>query len=424
MIRLSGEKAIPLADEIFRAKTKPSTFPVRMQHFGGIADGELIIDDGLLTVFRRPASYTGEDVVEIACHGGILVTRRILQLLLARGARSAEPGEFTQRAFLNGKMDLTQAEAVMDLIRAQTDLAMRAATEQLEGRLGTKIRELREQLLALLSHVEAFIDFPDEDIDPDTGETLLRNLDAVREGIAMLLRTADQGKVLREGVRTVIYGAPNVGKSSLLNLLLGYERAIVSETPGTTRDTIEEVINLRGIPLRLVDTAGMRESGDHIEREGIERTRKQVERADLVLSVFDASQPPPASLHNHDRAIVVLNKTDLGEHQGWQAVSGARISCTKGEGMDRLAGMIFERVMGGGIASADASIAINARHQDCLQNAARFCEAARQAICDRLSAEFISVEIRAALDAVGEVVGKVDSEELLGKIFSTFCIGK
>lgn len=425
VLRLSGPRAAAIADEIFRAKTRPSESPPRLQQFGKIADDDAEIDDALLTVFRAPASYTGEDVVEIACHGGILVTRRILQLLLARGARSAEPGEFTQRAFLNGKMDLTQAEAVMDLIRAQTDLALRAATEQLEGRLGAKIRALRETLLGLLAHVEAFIDFPDEEIGPDTGGALLKKLDAAREGIASLLRTADHGKILREGVRTVICGAPNVGKSSLLNLLLGCERAIVSETPGTTRDTIEEVINLRGIPLRLVDTAGVRESSEPVEREGIGRALREVGRADLVLRVFDASRE---KMNPQDpktpREILILNKTDLGEHASWRGVGASRISCVTTAGMDALAETIFERVMGGNVAAGDTGVAINARHQACLKTAAQFCGAARQAIVGKLSAEFISIELRAALDAVGEVVGKVDSEELLGKIFSTFCIGK
>lgn len=442
LLRLGGERAVAVADAVFRGKTKLAEAEPRAQQFGRIVDENgSTVDEVLATVFRAPASYTGEDVVEISCHGGILVTRRILQLLLAHGARSAEPGEFTQRAFLNGKMDLTQAEAVMDLIRAQTDLALRAATEQLEGRLGAKVRELREQLLAMLAHVEAFIDFPDEDIDPDTGAALLTKLHVVSENVESLLRTADQGKILREGVRTVIYGAPNVGKSSLLNLLLGYERAIVSEQPGTTRDTIEEVINLRGIPLRLIDTAGVREAGDEIEKQGIERTQKQVERAELILHVVDATQPRLASdewlakgmydgrEYERGRAILILNKCDLGAHATWNYEPGSslmpvRLSCKTGEGMERLAETIFERVMGGGVATRDAGIAINARHQACLQNAERYCTAAKKAIEDRISPELIAVELRAALDAVGEVAGKVDSEELLGEIFGTFCIGK
>ncbi|HWB61836.1 MAG TPA: tRNA uridine-5-carboxymethylaminomethyl(34) synthesis GTPase MnmE, partial [Chthoniobacteraceae bacterium] len=399
LLRLSGERAVAVADGVFRGKTTLAEAEARVQHFGRIVDENgAAVDEVLATVFRAPGSYTGEEVVEIACHGGILVTRRILQLLLAHGARSAEPGEFTQRAFLNGKMDLTQAEAVIDLIRAQTDLALRAATEQLEGRLGAKVRELREELLAILAHVEAYIDFPEEDIDPDTGAALVGKLNIVSEQVAALLRTADQGKILREGVRTVIYGAPNVGKSSLLNLLLGYERAIVSEQPGTTRDTVEEVVNLRGIPLRLIDTAGVRETQDEIERQGIERTRTQVERADLALRIFDASEKE-SNPRREDayKEITVLNKCDLGEHVSWKDIGGVRISCKSGEGMEQLADAIFERVMGGGVAHRDASIAINARHQACLQNAERYCAAAKKAIEDQISAEYIAVELRAAL---------------------------
>ncbi len=429
VIRLSGKRAIEIADAVFRSRKKTSELVSRVQQLGKIADGAQVIDDVMLSVHRAPASYTGEDVVEINCHGGILVTRRILRLLLDRGARIAGPGEFSQRAFLNGKMDLTQAEAVMDLIRAQTDLALRAATEQLEGRLGTRICEIREELLELLAHVEAYIDFPDEDIDPDTGKALLNKLDGAREKIAALLRTADQGKILREGVRTVIYGAPNVGKSSLLNVLLGCERAIVSEIPGTTRDTIEEVINLHGIPLRLIDTAGMRESDDAIEREGIARTLKSIERADLVLHLADATQPRSHVLWASEtgtahREIFILNKCDLGEDTSWKETEAMRISCKTNDGIDTLADMIFQRVMGGSMNLTDTSVAINARHQACLKHAAQFADAARQGLCDGLSAEFVSIELRAALDAVGEVVGKADTEDLLGKIFSTFCIGK
>ena len=454
LLRVSGPHAVELADAVFRGKTLAGALAARVQQFGAIHDGEHKLDDVLLTVFRAPHSYTGEDTVEIACHGGVLVTRRILELLLKCGARSAEPGEFTQRAYLNGKMDLTQAEAVMDLITAQTDLALRAASEQLEGRLGERIRALRERLLELLAHVEAFIDFPDEDIDPDTGAALLKKLAAARTEIEALLATAHEGRVLREGVRTVIYGVPNVGKSSLLNLLLGYERAIVSARPGTTRDVIEEVINLRGYPLRLVDTAGLRESDDEVEREGMARTRRQLERADLVLQVVDASAPPrgadapsatvPAGAPPADAstdggvrrttanvasaprgaALLVLNKSDLGEHPGWRGVEGVRISCLKNAGLTQLEDAIIARITGGHAAHRDWSVAINARHHACLAKALEYSNAARRALDDGLSPEFVAEELRGALDAVGEVVGKADSEEILGKIFSTFCIGK
>lgn len=425
LIRLSGPNAIPIAQSVFSRALADA--PARTQQFGRILDGAKVVDEVLLTVFRAPGSFTGEDMVEISCHGGILVTRRILQLLLSRGARSAEPGEFSQRAFLNGKLDLTQAEAIMDLIKAQTTLALRAATEQLEGRLGKRIWVLRDQLLSVLAHVEAYIDFPEEDIDPETGATLLASLDAIRSEVCALLDTADQGRVLREGVRTVIAGEPNVGKSSLLNLLLGTERAIVSETPGTTRDTIEEVINLRGIPLRLVDTAGLRHSTDAIELEGMARTRKHLEQADLVLRVVDGSQPiPPISplAPIAPTELLILNKTDRGLHPSWADAGAVRLSCLTGEGLEQLGDAIFQRILGGNVSTENISVAINARHQACLSHAKGGIEAARQALESGLSAELIAVELRLAMEAIGEVVGKADSEELLGKIFSTFCIGK
>lgn len=444
LLRMSGPGALEIANAVFHGKQRPSDAPARVVQFGMVQDGERKIDDVLLTVFRAPHSYTGEDVIEITGHGGVLVTRRVLDLLLAKGARSAEPGEFTQRAYLNGKMDLTQAEAVMDLISAQTDLALRAATEQLEGRLGERIRGLRDAVLEVLAHVEACIDFPEEDIDPQTGAALLARLNQICAEIDVLLATAGEGKILREGVRTVICGAPNVGKSSLLNLLLGAERAIVSSRPGTTRDVIEEVINFRGIPLRLADTAGVRESTDELERAGIERTHRALAGADLVLHVVDANQSnlraaapqrstPAAStpmadqtpvLRGAARELLVLNKIDLGEHEMWRGVEAVRLSCRTSEGMDALGDAIVARVMSGGSATRGWAVAINARHQAHLGEARRFTEAARQALTDGLSPEFVAEELRAALSAVADVVGGGSHEELLGKIFSTFCIGK
>ncbi len=299
LIRISGEEAIAVADRIYRGKGKPSEFPSHLQRLGEIVEADRLIDQVMLSVHRAPASYTGEDLVEISCHGGILVTARVLEACFHAGARSARPGEFSERAFLNGKMDLTQAEAVMDLIRAQSDLALRSATEQLEGRLGSEIKAIRTQLIEMLAHVEAAIDFPEEDIAPDEGAKLRARLDSIRQKIRDLLATAEQGRILREGVRAVIYGPTNAGKSSLLNRLLGYERAIVSELPGTTRDTIEEVINLRGIPIRLLDTAGLRDSQDELEREGIARTERSLATADLLLHVLDRNAPKPAGFNQH-----------------------------------------------------------------------------------------------------------------------------
>ncbi len=427
ILRLSGPEAVAIVDGVFRGKKPLAGIPARMQVFGGIYHGDCKLDEVLLSIHRAPASYTGQDVVEINCHGGVLVSRRILELLLARGARAAQPGEFTQRAFLAGKMDLTQAEAVMDLITAQTDLALRAASEQLEGRLGQLVLQLREDLVGVLAHIEAYIDFPDEDIDPDTGQALLAKLEAAGVQAQSLLATAGKGKILREGVRTVIFGEPNVGKSSLLNVLLGYERAIVSARPGTTRDVIEEVVNVGGIPLRLVDTAGIRESADEIEREGMERTHRQIERADLVLHVVDGSLPAgsqlPVSSKGHP-ILTVLNKADLPLHPSWIGTPGVRVSCLQNLGLADLESAILESITGGHAAHRDWSVAINARHKDCLERTLGFLQAAQKAMRSGLSPEFVAEEVRGALDPVGDIVGRVDTEDILGRIFSTFCIGK
>src|SRR5215467_12560147 len=337
LVRISGENAIQIADKIFRGKEPPSRFESHVQHLGEIFSAEnQLIDQAVLAVHRAPASYTGEDLVEISCHGGTLVSAKVLEACLRAGASAARPGEFTERAFLNGKMDLTQAEAVIDLIRARTDMALRSATEQLEGKLGDQIRNIRDELIALLAHINASIDFPEEGIEPDEDETLGARLDTIRNEIAMLLATADQGRVLREGVRVVIYGATNAGKSSLLNRLLGYDRVIVSGTHGTTRDTIEETVNLEGLPIRLLDTAGLRASESELEREGIARTEKSLQLADLRLHIADRNAPKPT--HFDGRAvepneILVLNKSDLPEDSDWKDLPALRISCMTGDGM-------------------------------------------------------------------------------------------
>jgi tRNA modification GTPase len=431
ILRVSGPKSREIVGGIYRAKIGVEAMCPRLQHLGRIVDakGE-VVDQVLVTAFDAPASYTGEDMVEIGCHGGLLVTRRIFDLLLAAGARAAEPGEFTQRAFLNGKMDLTQAEAVMDLIEARTALALRAANAQLEGRLGDRATAMREDLLGLLAHVEAYIDFPEEDIDPDTGEAMAAKMEAVLWRGRELIATAEQGRLLREGAATVICGAPNVGKSSLLNVLLGFERAIVSETAGTTRDTIEEVIQMKGLALRLIDTAGVRESEDAIEREGIARTEKQVANADLVLEVVDGSQPrsegaaPVVLEGSAARHLRIINKCDLGEHPSWHGIEGIRLSCRNEEGIDALSDAIFERLTGGEIGWGANLVAINARHRACLARAAGFLEKAIANLREGQSPEFLAADLRVALDAVGEIVGKVDTEDLLDVIFGAFCIGK
>ena len=427
LVRVSGVDAIAAVDKIFRGKEKPSRFVSQVQHFGEILDeADRLIDQVMLSIHRAPASYTGEDLVEISCHGGALVSAKVLEACLRAGARAARPGEFTERAFLNGKMDLTQAEAVIDLIRAKTDLALRSATEQLEGRLGENIRKIRDELISLLAHVDASIDFPEEGIAPDEGKTLRARLDSVRREIATLLATADQGRILREGVRVVIYGATNAGKSSLLNRLLGYDRVIVSQTHGTTRDTIEETVNLDGVRIRLLDTAGLRASASELEREGIARTEKSLQLADLRLHIADRNAPRPP--HFDERAgdaneIVVLNKSDLPENSDWKNFRALRISCVTGEGLPQLQKEILPRITRQNL-RPESTVAINTRHRDCLRRALESCDRARAALGKTLSPEYVAVDLNEALRAVGEVIGAVDVEQILDSVFGQFCIGK
>jgi tRNA modification GTPase len=427
LVRVSGANAIEVADKIFCGKEKPSQFASHVQHFGEIfsTDGRLV-DQVVLSVHRAPASYTGEDLVEISCHGGTLVSAKVLEACLRAGARAARAGEFTERAFLNGKMDLTQAEAVIDLIRAKTDLALRSAAEQLEGRLGQQIRKIRDELVELLAHINASIDFPEEGIRPDEGETLRQRIASIRKEIAALLATADQGRILREGVRVVIYGATNAGKSSLLNRLLGYDRVIVSDTHGTTRDTIEETVNLDGVPIRLLDTAGLRASASELERQGIARTEKSLQLADLRLHIADRNAPKPP--HFDERAgdpneILILNKSDLPENSDWKNFRALQISCLTGDGLPELQKEILSRITKQNL-KPESTLAINVRHRDCLRRVLESCDRAATALEQGLSLEYVAIDLDEALGAVGEVIGVVNVEQILDSVFGQFCIGK
>ena len=426
LVRISGPNAISIAGKIFRGKEAPAKFASHLQHLGEVvSESGNLIDQVMMSIHRAPASYTGEDLVEISCHGGTLVTAKVLEACLRAGARAARPGEFTERAFLNGKMDLTQAEAVIDLIRARTDLALRSATEQLEGKLGEKIANIRRDLLDLLAHLEAAIDFSEEGIAPDEGDTLRARLDSVRAQIAALLATADHGRILRDGVRVVIYGATNAGKSSLLNRLLGYERVIVSDTHGTTRDTIEETVNLRGVPVRLLDTAGLRASTSDIEREGIARTERSLQKADLRLHIVDRTTAPPEQFAQtvDGNEILVLNKSDLAEHPEWKNNNALRISCVTGDGLADLENEILSRISKQNLRPENA-LAINTRHRDCLRRALEACDRARKSFDETFSPEYLSVDLNEALGAVGEVIGTVGVEQILDSVFGQFCIGK
>ena len=425
VIRLSGARAFKIAISVVRGEVLPKPRRVGLRSIQD--DTGRVIDEGLLITFEGPGSYTGEDVVEFTGHGGVMVTRRVLERFVEAGAIPAGPGEFTQRAFMNGRMDLTQAEAVMDLISAQTSLALRSANEQLDGRLGRTCENIRAKLLGATAHLEAFIDFPEEDIDPEVGAALCRTLSEQSASIAGLLSTADQGRILREGVRTVIFGKPNVGKSSLLNRLLGYQRAIVSSKEGTTRDTIEEVVNLRGIPLRLIDTAGVRESSDEIEQEGIAMTHGQVARADLVLVIWDLSESfvdsAEVSIPDGARRLDILNKSDL-EDVSWAGAKGLRISCESGSGFEDLESAISKLLSLDEAQWGDHSVAVNARHQACLTRAQSSLVRAITSLRAGDEPELTALDLREALTAIGEIAGIVDTEEILGEIFGNFCIGK
>jgi tRNA modification GTPase len=439
VIRISGARALAIADECFqpvgKSSLKPSTALTHTVQFGKIVHGGKMIDEVLLAVLRAPRTFTREDTVEISCHGGLLPARLALDTILASGARLAEPGEFTKRAFLNGRIDLAQAEAVADVIHSRTELALAAANEQLAGKLSQRVNELRDDLMLTLAHVEAHIDFPDEDIAPDTKAKLLQRLE---HGIAFmdeLLNTANEGQILRRGIRAAIVGRPNAGKSSLLNQLLGRDRAIVSPIPGTTRDTIEETANIRGLPVVFIDTAGLREAHDEIEREGIRRSRESLAQAELILHVLDASEPLTAADKEYlgefaaKKRILVRNKTDLAvklELPAQLVVTPlmVNVSCLSGAGIESLKDAIKNLVWSGEIKAEMLQVTINSRHQDALNRARAAARQATDALAANATLELVAMDLRIAANAVGEIVGKTTTEDLLDSIFSTFCIGK
>jgi tRNA modification GTPase len=436
VIRLSGSEAFAIADKVFvpqgKSSQKTSDAPTHTLQYGHIVSNKRVVDEVLVAVMRAPRTFTREHAVEITCHGGVLTAKMVLDAVLESGARMAEPGEFTRRAFLNGRIDLTQAEAVADLIAARTELAVAAANEQLAGKLSQRINQVRDQMMLTLAHIEAHIDFPEEDIAPDTHEQLLTRLRNAVAFMDELLRTANEGQVLRRGIRAAIVGRPNVGKSSLLNQLLGHDRAIVSPIPGTTRDTIEETANIRGIPVVFIDTAGLREGTDEIEIEGIKRSRTSLERAELILHVLDNSEPLTDADSNYLREfagkkrIIVRNKNDLAPRLELP-VDGAPVvamSCTSGVGLEALKDTIKSLVWSGEIRADMLQVMINSRHQDALRRAREATENTVASFVDGQTLEIAAMELRIATDAIGEVVGKTSTEDLLDSIFSQFCIGK
>ncbi len=442
VVRISGPQALAIADKSFlpagKNSLKPSLAPTHTIQYGKIVRAGNVVDEVLIAILRAPRTFTREDTVEISCHGGLLPAKLVLDTLLEKGARMAEPGEFTRRAFLNGRIDLAQAEAVADLIHSRTELALAAANEQLAGKLSQRINQLRDDLMLSLTHVEAHIDFPDEDIAPDTKDKLLQRLE---NGIAFmdeLLRTANEGQILRRGIRAAIIGRPNAGKSSLLNQLLGHDRAIVSPIAGTTRDTIEETANIRGLPVVFIDTAGLREAGDEIEIEGIRRSRESLAKAEFILHVLDASEPLTGADEKYltefadKKRIFVLNKTDLplklelpkAFSPPPTAHNVVNVCCLSGQGIEALKDAIKNLIWTGEIKAEMLQVTINSRHQDALNRARITTRHAADAMRANVTLELIAMDLRIAANAVGEIVGKTTTEDLLDSIFSTFCIGK
>lgn len=445
IIRISGSQSIPFTDRIFTAKSGRKLSRARgySVQYGWVVDKakaggtDAIIDEVLVTLMRAPRSFTKEDVVEISCHGGIIVLRSILEKLLSLGCRLAEPGEFTKRAFLNGRIDLTQAEAVLDIIRAKTDAALRLGIHQLQGGLSSQIEPLRKSLLVLLSFLEADIDFPEDRDGPENLAGRLKALDPVKKSLREIIRQGEVGRAYREGIQTVICGRPNVGKSSLLNALLKRERSIVTHIAGTTRDTIEEIIDIKGIPVRIVDTAGIIEPADLIEKKAIERTRHYIKTADLVLMVFDGA----SRLTSKDKAllkkivqkkrplIAVINKIDKKqkiEKSYVQRYCGrcVELSAKKAVSIELLEQAILDFVCQGSISGPESLVVANARHMQALKKAYGAVEQAVSSAHKKLSSEFIAQQLKDALAVLDGLLGKSFSEDLLDRIFSDFCIGK
>lgn len=441
IVRISGPESVSVAERIFvhraEIETKLSKLPSHRAVLGHIIDSDQrVIDEVLILVMRAPKSFTREDIVEIQCHGGGVTARRILRLVLLNGARQANPGEFTQRAFLNGRLDLTQAEAILDLIHAQTERAAASAVEQLEGGLTRTMQPIYEACIALAADIEASLDFPEDEIPPRDPASIRRELSRIERSVSDLLKTFTEGRLLREGAMAVICGAPNTGKSTLLNTLLEHDRAIVSDIPGTTRDSIEETIALDGFPLRLVDTAGLREAGCSIEEEGIRRTRHLISRADIVLHLLDATRPIREILQEIrdtqilDTHLFIVNKCDLVRESALEKLPEWvwRMSLKTGAGVESLRATLREHIERGIDMRQDQHATISERHHTLLtraQNAIEKALALSNTVSGRQdpSVEW-SIHLRDAGEALGEILGRTYSDEILNAIFSRFCIGK
>ena len=439
IIRISGEKSLQVANCIFKSMSgkKIEDYNKRTLIYGHILDGEKIIDEVLVAYMKGPNSYTAEDVIEINCHGGFISVKKILELVLSKDVRLAEQGEFTKRAFLNGRIYLAQAEAIIDVINAKTDMAHTVAQSQLEGSLSKKIKDLRHSITEMLAHITVSIDFPDEDVEHITYNTLKEKSLELQKEINRLYDTAESGKILRDGLKTVIVGKPNVGKSSLLNAVLGENRAIVTDIPGTTRDVIEEFVNIKGIPLKIVDTAGIRETEDVVEKIGVEKSREFFNSADLSIVVLDSSRKLESEdieileAVQHNKTIVLLNKTDLDQVIDIEKVKEyideeniITISALQHEGIEKIHDKIEDMVFTGSIKNSSDVVVTNSRHKDALYKAKQSIADAIMAIESYMPLDFIEVDFKNIWDYLGYINGDTVTEDLLDTIFSNFCIGK
>ena len=420
LIRLSGPQALAIAEKLTGQTIAPrNPLPLRLQF------ENQDLDETVVTFWPNPKSYTGEDLLEISCHGNPLIVETLLQAICKLGARMARPGEFTERAFLHGRIDLTRAEAVLDVLHARTERALLAAQRALAGKLSEHLMSDRERLLNLLARIEAWIDFPDEDIQPEVGDGFRSEVSTLLKSSTQLLSTAPLGHRLRSGYRLVLAGPPNVGKSSLLNSLLGNNRAIVSSTPGTTRDTVEESIVLAGFPVRLIDTAGLRPSTDPVELEGMARTRTAMDTADLVLALIDRTQLVDPCRNEWERlgnkVLKVLTKADLSEVS---KEDGLLVSSQTGAGLDELRKAITHRLTGNATVPGSDEIAINARHEDALRRASDAFSSALSSLNTKAAPELVASDLRQALQALESILGVGTSEDVLDRLFAQFCIGK
>ncbi|HDA6861361.1 TPA: tRNA uridine-5-carboxymethylaminomethyl(34) synthesis GTPase MnmE [Staphylococcus aureus] len=440
IVRLSGPQAVEIADKLYKGKHLLNDVPSHTINYGHIIDPESkeVVEEVMVSVLRAPKTFTREDIIEINCHGGILTINRVLELTMTYGARMAEPGEFTKRAFLNGRIDLSQAEAVMDFIRSKTDRASKVAMNQIEGRLSDLIKKQRQSILEILAQVEVNIDYPEyDDVEDATTEFLLEQSKEIKQEINRLLDTGAQGKIMREGLSTVIVGKPNVGKSSMLNNLIQDNKAIVTEVAGTTRDVLEEYVNVRGVPLRLVDTAGIRETEDIVEKIGVERSRKALSQADLILFVLNNNEALTQEdytlyevVKNED-VIVIVNKMDLEQNIDINEVKDMigdtpliQTSMLKQEGIDKLEIQIRDLFFGGEVQNQDMTYVSNSRHISLLKQARQTIQDAIDAAESGVPMDMVQIDLTRTWEILGEIIGETASDELIDQLFSQFCLGK